>query len=262
MHFVDLNCDLGESFGAYKIGQDEEILHYITSANIACGFHAGDPSTMRKTVRLALEKNVGIGAHPGLQDLAGFGRRNMDISPQEAYDLVVYQIGALYAFVKSEGGKLQHVKPHGALYNMAAKSAPLSEAIAEAVYNVDPELIIFGLAGGELVKAGKKIGLRTASEVFSDRTYQKDGSLTPRRELNALIKNHEIAVNQVIRMVKEGKVQSLQGTDVSIQADTICIHGDGENAIDFAKYISTALKKADIKVAKIGDFCKASNSSI
>jgi 5-oxoprolinase (ATP-hydrolysing) subunit A len=254
MHFVDLNCDMGESFGVYKMGKDEEILNYVTSANIACGFHAGDPSTMRKTVRLALEKNVGIGAHPGLHDLAGFGRRNMAISPEEAYDLVVYQIGALYAFVKSEGGKLQHVKPHGALYNMASKSAPLSEAIAEAVYKVDPELILFGLAGGELVKAGKKIGLRTASEVFSDRTYQEDGSLTSRSESNALIKDHEIAVNQVIRMVKEGKVQSLQGTDVSIQADTICIHGDGENAIDFAKYISSALRESGIKVAKIGDF--------
>ncbi|TLS38666.1 LamB/YcsF family protein [Pseudalkalibacillus caeni] len=254
MYIVDLNCDMGESFGAYRMGRDEEILDYITSANIACGFHAGDPSTMRKTVRLALEKNVGIGVHPGLQDLAGFGRRNMDISPQEAYDLVVYQIGALYGFVKSEGGKLQHVKPHGALFNMAAKDAALSEAIAEAIYKVDPELVLFGLAGGELVKAGKKIGLRSASEVFSDRTYQEDGSLTSRREENALIKDHEVAVNQVIRMVKEGKVKSVQGGDVSIKANTICIHGDGPSALDFAKYISKALTEADITIAKIGGF--------
>lgn len=248
---VDLNCDMGESFGAYKLGRDEEILDFITSANIACGFHAGDPATIRKTVQLAMEKNVGIGVHPGLQDLVGFGRRNMQISPQEAYDLVVYQIGAIYAFAKSEGGKIQHVKPHGALYNMAAKSAPLSEAIAKAIYKVDPELILFGLAGGELVKAGKKIGLRTANEVFADRTYQQDGSLTPRTDSQALITNHEAAVNQVIQMVKEGKVTSLQGINVPIQADTICIHGDGANALDFARYISDSLKDAGIEIAKI-----------
>jgi 5-oxoprolinase (ATP-hydrolysing) subunit A len=253
MHKVDLNCDMGESFGAYKLGRDEEILDFITSANIACGFHAGDPATIRKTVQLAIEKNVGLGVHPGLPDLVGFGRRNIQITPQEAYDLVVYQIGAIYAFAKSEGGNIQHVKPHGALYNMAAKSAPLSEAIAKAVYKVDPELILFGLAGGELVKAGKKIGLRTASEVFSDRTYQEDGSLTSRSESHALITNQEAAVNQVIRMVKEGKVKSLQGADVPIQADTICIHGDGVNALDFAKYISKSLKDAGIEMTKISD---------
>jgi UPF0271 protein len=251
---IDLNCDMGESFGAYKMGTDEEILNYITSANIACGFHAGDPTTMRKTVTMALERNVGIGVHPGLPDLVGFGRRTMDISPQEAYDLIVYQIGAVYAFTKAEGGKLQHVKPHGALYNMAAKSPSLSEAIAEAIYKVDPELILFGLAGGELIKAGKKIGLRSASEVFSDRTYQEDGSLTSRREKNALIHDQEVAVNQVIRMVKEGKVKSLQGVDVSIQAHTVCIHGDGQNALQFAKYISTSLQNAGITIAKISNF--------
>lgn len=256
MHLVDLNCDMGESFGAYRMGKDEEILDYVTSANIACGYHAGDPATMRKTVQMALEKNVGIGAHPGMPDLVGFGRREINIYPQEAYDLVIYQMGALYGFVKSEGGKIQHVKPHGALFNMAAKSAPLSEAIAEAVYKVDPECILFGLAGSELVKAGKKIGLRTASEVFSDRTYQKDGSLTSRREENALIKDHKIAVNQVIRMVKEGKVKSVQGEDVVIQADTICIHGDGLHALEFAQYISNALREAGITIAKIGDFLR------
>jgi UPF0271 protein len=256
MHIVDINCDMGESFGAYKMGRDEEILDYITSANIACGYHAGDPATMRKTVKMALDKNVGIGVHPGLQDLSGFGRREISITSQEAYDLVVYQIGALYGFVKSEGGKLQHVKPHGALFNMASKSGPLSEAIAEAVYKVDPELILFGLAGSELVKAGKKIGLRSAHEVFSDRTYQEDGSLTSRRESNALITDHTAAVNQVIGMVKEGKVTSIQGTEVSIEANTICIHGDGESALEFAKYIPTALKDAGIKVAKISDFLK------
>src|SRR3954454_18229077 len=254
MHMVDLNCDMGESFGSYKMGHDEEILDFITSANIACGFHAGDPATMRKTVQLALEKNVSIGVHPGLQDLVGFGRREIQLSPQEAYDLVVYQIGALYGFAKAEGGVMEHVKPHGALYNMAAKNPDLSKAIAEAVYKVNPELILFGLAGSELIKEGKKIGLRTANEVFSDRTYQQDGSLTSRRESNALIKDHVEAVNQVTRMVKEGKVLSLQGIDISITAHTICIHGDGERALDFAKYISATLKEAGITVAKVSNF--------
>ena len=254
MYVVDLNCDMGESFGAYQMGHDEEILDFVTSANIACGFHAGDPATMRKTVQLALQKNVGIGAHPGLPDLVGFGRRVMQLSPQEAYDLMLYQIGALYGFVKAEGGKLQHVKPHGALYNMAAKSTSLSEAIAEAVYKIDPELVLFGLAGSALIKASDKLGLRCANEVFSDRTYQEDGSLTSRSNPDALITDHTVAVNQVIRMVKEGKVQSLQGVNVSIVADTICIHGDGEHALSYAKFISSALKEANIKVAKISDF--------
>ncbi|MEH6943107.1 LamB/YcsF family protein [Bacillus sp. JJ722] len=256
MSFIDINCDMGESFGAYMMGRDEEILDYITSANIACGFHAGDPTTMRKTVQLALDKNVGVGVHPGFQDLVGFGRRNMNVSSQEVYDIVTYQIGALYAFVKAEGGTLQHVKPHGALYNMAAKSASLSEAIAEAIYKVNPELILFGLSDSELVRAGKRIGLRSANEVFSDRTYQSDGSLTPRSENNAVIKESDIAVKQVIKMIKEGKVQSQQGIDIAIEAHTVCIHGDGVHALDFAKYISTSLKEANIKVAKIAEFLK------
>jgi len=251
MYTVDINCDMGESFGSYKIGTDEEILNYITSANIACGFHAGDPATMRKTVRLALDKGVGIGVHPGFQDLVGFGRREMKISPQEAYDITVYQIGSLYGFVKAEGGKLQHVKPHGALYNMAAKDITLSEAIAEAVYNIDPELILYGLAGSKLINAGRKIGLRTAQEVFSDRTYQQDGSLTPRTNPHALITDPQEAVNQVITMIKKGKVHSLQGTDVSIQADTICIHGDGNGALEFAQKLSAALIEAGISKKKL-----------
>lgn len=245
---------MGESFGSYKLGHDEKILDYITSANIACGFHAGDPTTMRKTVRLALEKNVGIGAHPGLQDLVGFGRRAMQISPQEAYDIVVYQIGALYAFVRSEGGRLQHVKPHGALFNMAAKDPALAEAIAEAIYKVDPELILFGLSGGELIKAAKKIGLRAANEVFSDRTYQLDGTLTARTDKNALITCQETAARQAVRMVKEGKVKTVQGVDIPVKADTICIHGDGEKALDFARYIKETLSKEGIALTKVSEF--------
>ncbi|WP_026045619.1 LamB/YcsF family protein [Paenisporosarcina sp. TG-14] len=248
---VDLNCDMGESFGTYKMGNDEEILDFVTSANIACGFHAGDPSTMRKTVKLALEKGVGIGAHPGFQDLTGFGRRNLLVSPQEAYELVVYQIGALYGFVKAEGGVMQHVKPHGALFNMAATDAALSEAIAEAVYAVNPELVLFGLSGSEIIKAGTKIGLRTANEVFSDRTYQTDGTLTSRKEANALITDTDTAIQQVVRMIKEGVVTSTVGAEVSILADTVCIHGDGIHALDFARRISETLKNSQIDVRKI-----------
>ena len=256
MAFVDLNCDMGESFGAYRLGRDEEMIRYVTSANIACGFHAGDAGTMRKTVRLALEHGVAVGAHPGLQDLVGFGRRRMEISPREAYDIVVYQIGALLGFVKAEGGTLAHVKPHGELYNMAAKSAELAEAIAEAVYRVDPELILFGLAGSELIKAGERIGLRTASEVFADRTYQADGSLTPRREPDALITDEKRSLAQVIRMVKEGKVRTQQQTDISIKADTICVHGDGARAVEFARGIRAALAEAGIVVQSAGTTLK------
>ncbi|CAH0169192.1 hypothetical protein SRABI96_01150 [Peribacillus sp. Bi96] len=248
MKTVDLNCDLGESFGAYQIGNDKEILDYATSVNIACGFHAGDPTVMRKTVQLAMGKAVKIGAHPGFQDLIGFGRRNMFVTPQEAYDLVVYQIGALNGFLQSEGGSMQHVKPHGALYNMAAKNKELSMAIAEAVYNVNPELILFGLSGSELIRAGQAIGLQTASEVFADRTYQKDGSLTSRLEKDAMIENDDDAVGQVIRMVKEGKVLSQQGSDVTLRADTICIHGDGAHALTFARHVKKSLQLSEITV--------------
>jgi 5-oxoprolinase (ATP-hydrolysing) subunit A len=246
---VDLNCDMGESFGAYTLGNDEAILAYVTSANIACGYHAGDPAVMRKTVELALLKNVAIGAHPGLPDLAGFGRREMAISAQEAFDLTVYQIGALYGFVKAAGGSLYHVKPHGALYNMAAVNVGLAEAITEAVYKVCPEAVLYGLAGSELIKAGNKLGLKTANEVFADRTYQQNGTLTSRRLPNAMITNQEEAVQQVVRMVKEGKVLSQQGTDVAIQADTICIHGDGPHALEFARYIRQVLQTESINVA-------------
>ncbi|MEH7632796.1 5-oxoprolinase subunit PxpA [Bacillus pumilus] len=246
MYQVDINCDLGESFGQYTIGSDQQILEYVTSANIACGFHAGDPTVMRKTVRMALDKGVQIGAHPGLQDLVGFGRRPIAISAEEAYDLVVYQIGALSAFLKAEGGTMQHVKPHGALYNMAAKNTELSESIAKAVYHVDPSLILFGLSGSELALAGERIGLQVAHEVFSDRTYQSDGMLTSRREPDALIEDDELAVQQVVRMVREGKVHTVQGEDISLKADTVCIHGDGIHALQFAKTITSKLKEASV----------------
>lgn len=245
---VDLNCDMGESFGAYSLGHDEAILPFVTSANIACGFHAADPTIMKRTVRLALQHQVAIGAHPGLPDLVGFGRREMAVSAEEAFDMTVYQIGALQAFVRAEGGTLHHVKPHGALYNMAAVNPALAEAIAEAVYRVHPEACLYGLAGSALINAGQKLGLATAHEVFADRTYQPNGTLTPRRQPNALITDATAAINQVVRMVKQGQVRALSGEDVAIQADTVCIHGDGAHALEFAQQIRARLQQEGISV--------------
>jgi len=253
MYKVDLNCDLGESFGAYKLGVDEAMLEFVTSVNIACGFHAGDPTVMRNTVRLAIDHNIAIGAHPGFPDLVGFGRRNLAVSPQEAYDMVIYQIGALQGFVTAAGGTMQHVKPHGALYNMAAARPDLAEAIAEAVYHIDPRLILVGLSGSELIRAGEKKGLKTAQEVFADRSYQPDGLLTPRSQPNALISDDKQAVLQVIRMVKEGRVLSQQGVDISIAAHTVCLHGDGDHALLFARKIRETLASSDIVVAPVGN---------
>lgn len=246
---VDLNCDLGESFGRYKLGEQEEILKYVTSANVACGFHAGDPTVMRETVELAIKYNVQIGAHPGLPDLNGFGRREMNILPQEAYDMVVYQIGALQAFLTTKGANMQHVKPHGALYNMASVNKALAEAIAQAVYDVSPNLILFGLASSELTKAGEKLGLITVHEVFADRTYQQNGTLTPRSQNNALITNENAAIDQIVKMVKYGNVSSVQGTEVTLKADSICIHGDGAHAVKFAKFARQALEQQNIIVS-------------
>jgi 5-oxoprolinase (ATP-hydrolysing) subunit A len=245
---IDLNCDMGESFGLYKMGQDDQILPYVSSVNIACGFHAGDPSVMRKTVRMAAEQKVAIGAHPGFLDLQGFGRRNMDVSPEEVFNYVVYQVGALTGFVKAEGLTLHHVKPHGALYNMAARNYRLAIAIARAVYAIDPTLILYGLSGSELIRAGKEVGLKTASEIFADRTYQADGSLTPRNHPDALITVVDRAVEQVIQMVQHGTVKTLQGSEITIQADTVCIHGDGEHAVEFAKQIHKRLHEANIRI--------------
>lgn len=245
---VDLNCDLGESFGHYTLGEQEEILKYVTSANIACGFHAGDPTVMRETVQLALANNVKIGAHPGLPDLVGFGRRDMVITPQEAYDMVVYQVGALQGFLTTFGETMQHVKPHGALYNMAAKDTKLAEAIAQAVCDISPNLILYGLASSELTKAGEAIGLHTVHEVFADRTYQADGSLTSRKQPDALITDEETSLKQVVRFVREGKVLTQQGQDIYLKADSICVHGDGAHAVAFAKNIVKALELNNIGV--------------
>lgn len=248
---IDLNCDMGESFGIYSIGRDEEIIPYISSANIACGAHAGDPNVMKHTVRLAVKHGVSIGAHPGYPDLSGFGRREMLLTPEEIYSLIVYQIGALAAFAKTEGGSLQHVKPHGALYNQAARSKEISRAIAAAVADVDSSLVLYGLAGSELITAGKAAGLTTANEAFADRTYAPNGTLTPRRLANALLTDAEAAAAQVIRIVKHNTVQTTDGTDIKLEANTICIHGDGKQAVTFARLIHQKLQAAGINIAAI-----------
>ncbi|MFD0049958.1 LamB/YcsF family protein [Actinomycetes bacterium NPDC127524] len=248
---IDLNCDLGESFGRYDIGNDKEILDIVSSANIACGYHAGDPTVMRKTVNLALKKNAKIGAHPGFNDLAGFGRREIKMAPQEIFDLMIYQIGAIQGFVKAAGGRLNHVKPHGALYNMAARDLLYARAIAEAVYKIQPDLILYGLAGSELIKAGKELGIHTANEVFADRTYQRNGSLTPRTQENSMIEDKDLAVSNVLSMIKNKKVKIHDGSYIPIEADTICIHGDGPSALLFAVQIKKALELEGIEIRGI-----------
>ncbi len=248
---VDLNADLGESFGAYKCGMDEEVARYISSANIACGFHASDPSVMKRTVCMAKDNHVAIGAHPGYPDLQGFGRRNMAVSPDDLKNMVQYQIGALNAFCRAMNVPLKHVKPHGAMYNMAAKDEKLANAIAEAVMEVNPELILLGLSGSFLIATADRVGLKTASEVFADRAYQSDGSLVPRSMEGAVICDEEAVVRRSIRMVKEGAVTSIDGKDIPIKADSICLHGDGENAVLFAKMIREELVKASIEVTSI-----------
>ncbi|MBI3528176.1 MAG: LamB/YcsF family protein [Betaproteobacteria bacterium] len=251
MKTLDLNCDMGEALGAWKMGDDAALLDHVTSANIACGFHAGDPGTIHRTVKLALDKGVAVGAHPSLPDLQGFGRRRMNVSAEEAYDMVLYQIGALAGFATACGGKLAHVKPHGALYNMAAKDGKLAQAIAQAVRDFDAGLVLFGLAGSELIRAGAQAGLKTANEVFADRTYQADGSLTPRTQPDAMIHDVETAIAQVRRIVGEGRVRSQQGGDVPVQPDTLCIHGDEPNAVEFAKRIRQALDADGVRFAAI-----------
>ncbi len=249
MTTVDLNCDMGEAFGPWPMGNDRELMPLISSTNIACGFHAGDPTTMRKTVELALEHNVSIGAHPGYPDLQGFGRRNMAMKPDEIFDLIQYQVSALKGICESHGGRLHHVKPHGALYNQAAKDRDLAAAIARAVKAIDPTLVLYGLSGSLLVSEGEAIGLRTASEAFADRTYQNDGHLTPRSQPNALITETAVATAQAVAMVRDHAVSATDGTNVAIKADTICIHGDCANAVEFARAINAAFAAQGIQIS-------------
>nr|AGU12344.1 LamB/YcsF family [uncultured organism] len=248
MQTIDLNCDMGEAFGNYSMPNDETLMDYITSANIACGYHAGDPLVMQQTVAMAIKKGVTIGAHPGLPDLQGFGRREMKISPNEAYQITLYQIGALHAFVKAAEAELHHVKAHGALYNMAAKDVALARAIVQAVHDFDPTLILYALAGSQMIEAAKQIGIHTASEVFADRTYQDDGLLTPRTQPDALITNEQQSVNQVLLMVKQQQVISVNQKTIPLVADTLCLHGDGSHAVEFAKLINQKLKAEGISI--------------
>lgn len=243
---------MGEAFGAWPMGNDIALMELISSANIACGFHAGDATIMRKTAQLALEKNVAVGAHPAFPDLQGFGRRNMQLSPQEVYDICIYQIGAMFGTIRALGGKLHHVKPHGALYNMAAKDAALAKVIADATKAIHPDLILYGLSGSHLITEAEKIGLHTASEVFADRTYQNDGSLTPRSQANAMIESVQGAVNQVIMMIEKQCVISTEGREVALKADTVCIHGDGNHAVAFAMALKKELILRDIEVCTEG----------
>ncbi|MBC7901547.1 MAG: LamB/YcsF family protein [Saprospiraceae bacterium] len=245
---VDLNCDMGEGFGAWKMGSDAELMKYASSVNIACGYHAGDATTIRRTVETAIEKGVAIGAHPGYPDLEGFGRRPMSLSPQEVFDIVLYQVSALKGICEATGGELHHVKPHGALYNQSAKDKILAIEIARAIKRIDGNLILYGLSGSCLISAAKELGLKSVSEVFADRAYEPDGSLTPRSEPHALIKDHEKAFSQVLQMVTTSTVTTANGDKVPVNADTVCIHGDGDHAVELAKTIRDGLVGNHIQI--------------
>jgi UPF0271 protein len=249
MKRIDINCDMGESYGAWKTGDDAAVMPYITSANIACGFHGGDPATIRQTVRLALDHGVAVGAHPSLPDLQGFGRRAMKITPQDMYDLVVYQAGAVEAFARAAGARLHHVKCHGALYNMAANDEALSEAMARAVRDLGGNLILYALSNSLMMHIAKKQGLQVAGEVFADRGYSDDGTLAPRDRPGGMIEDASQAVERALAMVEKGYVVALSGKPVPVSADTLCLHGDQPGAVAFARAISRALKEKGIEIA-------------
>jgi UPF0271 protein len=251
MSRIDLNCDLGESFGAYSIGADEAVMTSISSANVACGYHAGDPSVMRRTVQLARDAGVAVGAHPGFPDLVGFGRREMRIAPKDVENLVLYQIGALAAIAHGEGIRLSHVKPHGALYNMAVRDRMLADAIVRAVAAFDPSLILFGLPDSDLARAGQAAGLQVALEGFADRAYEPDGSLTPRSRAGAVIHEVDVVVERAVRMAAEGIVIAADGSELSIHVDTICTHGDTPGAQALTRALRAGLEKAGITVGAV-----------
>jgi UPF0271 protein len=248
---IDLNSDLGESFGPWPMGQDAALMDSISSANVACGFHAGDPGTMRATLALARDKGVAAGAHPGFPDLVGFGRREMKASPQEVEDFVLYQVSALAGMAAAQGLRLQHVKAHGALYTMACRDRALADAIAKAVAAVDRSLILFGLPNSELLRAGQAAGLQVAAEAFADRAYDPDGSLTSRAKPGSVIHDTHAVVERAIRMVKEKQVIAVDGSTIALQADTICLHGDTPGAADHARAVRAGLEAAGIRVASL-----------
>ena len=247
---IDFNCDMGESFGAYKMGLDEEVIKYVSSANIACGFHAGDPTWMRRTVRLAEEQGVGIGAHPSFPDLGGFGRRQMAVTPEEAKNDVIYQLGALQAFTRSKG--LQHVKPHGAMYNRAVNDEELARAICEAILDVDDAMVLLALAGSPWVKVAQDMGVRVAREIFADRALNADATLAPRSQQGAVLLDAEEVVKRSISMVTEHRVTAITGEEIEVHADSICLHGDTPGAVDLARQLRQALEADGVRIVAIG----------
>ena len=248
MYKIDLNCDLGESTFDKPILSDEKIISLITSANIACGFHAGSPTVMKNTVELCKRYNVNVGAHPSFYDRENFGRKQMDLSYEDIKNLIIYQVSALNAFCNEVGVKLNHVKPHGALYNLAAKDEKIAKAIVEGVKIVNPDLILMGLSGSVMLKVAKSENLKIASEVFADRAYEDDGSLVARSKQGAMIENEDEAVSRVIKMIKTNKVTSINGKEIDITPDTVCVHGDGEKALLFVQKIKNALNKENIEI--------------
>jgi UPF0271 protein len=254
---IDLNSDVGESFGAYRIGLDEEVIPLISSANIGCGFHGGDPSVMRQTVALAQEHGVALGAHPGFPDLIGFGRRKIDATLEEIRDYVIYQIGALQAFATMQNMKLQHVKAHGALYNMAEQDVRIWEAIAQVIAGIDRQLILVAIAGPmreEVKEIGKRYGIRVAFEFFADRAYNRDGSLVSRREPGAVIHDPQQAAERVLKMVTEERIVAKDGAEIEVVADTICVHGDNPAAVRLTKQIRESLMASGVEVVPMGKF--------
>ncbi|MBR61730.1 MAG: lactam utilization protein LamB [Dehalococcoidia bacterium] len=248
---VDFNSDVGESFGQYKLGLDEEIVRHVSSVNIACGFHAGDPTWMNKTVKLAEKNGVRIGAHPAYPDLQGFGRRNMKIEPEEVKNDIIYQIGALTGFTTDK--KIQHVKPHGAMYNNAVNDEKLAEAICNAIIEVDSTLILLALSGSRWISIAKELGLKVAQEVFADRAINSDGTLVSRSLKGAVIHDPDVIAERTVKMIKQGYITSITGEDIEVEADSICMHGDNPSAVQIAEEVKLALKSAGIKIAPLSE---------
>ncbi len=249
---IDLNCDMGESFGIYTLGHDEEAMPFVTSINVACGFHASDPRNMLRTVRLAKKHHTAIGAHPSFPDLVGFGRRNMGASPEEIRADTIYQIGALWAICRSEGVRLQHVKPHGALYNAAATDVCIAGAIVEAIQAVDPELFMVCMSKSEMVEVARKAGARYVEEAFADRAYTSEGTLVPRSKPGAVIHDIELVAERVLSMVKHRRITSIDGLDIPVNAQTICVHGDTPEAVEMIKLIRKRLEQDGVLFEPFG----------
>ncbi|MCU0554650.1 MAG: 5-oxoprolinase subunit PxpA [Syntrophales bacterium] len=259
MKRIDLNCDMGESFGAWTMGMDGEVIRHVTSANIACGFHAGDPRVMYKTVKLAKDNGVGVGAHPGYPDLVGFGRRNLDCTPDEVRDYVAYQVGAVKAFCAIHGVKLQHVKPHGSLYNMSVGNESMIRAIVEAIAGVDKDVIYLALGGAQaplVTRIANEAGIRVAFEAFPDRAYTPEGTLAPRSLAGAVIKDPKTAAERALRMAKEGRIVAVDGSVLTMRIDTICVHGDNPSAVELVRTIRSSIEAEGISVVPMGSFIK------